>query len=31
MHEDERAPYDPMPHGPPEVGVGPWEGELAGG
>ena len=26
MHEDERAPYDPMPHGPPEVGVGPWEG-----
>jgi tRNA G18 (ribose-2'-O)-methylase SpoU len=26
MHE-ERAPYDPMPHGPPEVGVGPWEGE----
>jgi tRNA G18 (ribose-2'-O)-methylase SpoU len=25
-HEGERAPYDPMPHGPPEVGVGPWEG-----
>ena len=23
---EERAPYDPMPHGPPEVGVGPWEG-----
>ncbi len=21
---DERAPYDPMPHGPDEVGVGPW-------
>lgn len=21
-----RAPYDPMPHGPAEVGVGPWEG-----
>ena len=21
------APYDPMPHGPPEVGVGPWPGE----
>lgn len=21
-----RAPYDPMPHGPPEVGVGPWQG-----
>ena len=32
MHEDERAPYDPMPHGPPEVGRravgGAWpEGE----
>ena len=24
--DDERAPYDPMPHGPSEVGVGPWEG-----
>ena len=24
----ERAPYDPMPHGPPEVGVGPWVGPL---
>ena len=23
---DQRAPYDPMPHGPVEVGVGPWEG-----
>lgn len=23
---DERAPYDPMPHGTAEVGVGPWEG-----
>ena len=23
----QRAPYDPMPHGPIEVGVGPWEGE----
>ena len=23
---EERAPYDPMPHGPAEVGVGPWEG-----
>jgi hypothetical protein len=21
-----RAPYDPMPHGPEEVGVGPWQG-----
>jgi tRNA G18 (ribose-2'-O)-methylase SpoU len=20
------APYDPMPHGPPEIGVGPWVG-----
>ena len=26
MGEDERAPYDPMPHGPEEVGVGPWPG-----
>jgi tRNA G18 (ribose-2'-O)-methylase SpoU len=25
MH-DERAPYDPMPHGPAEVGLGPWQG-----
>jgi tRNA G18 (ribose-2'-O)-methylase SpoU len=24
--EEGRAPYDPMPHGPAEVGVGPWEG-----
>jgi tRNA G18 (ribose-2'-O)-methylase SpoU len=24
---DRRAPYDPMPHGPAEVGVGPWPGE----
>jgi tRNA G18 (ribose-2'-O)-methylase SpoU len=24
--EEARAPYDPMPHGPAEVGVGPWEG-----
>ena len=24
--EVERAPYDPMPYGPDEVGVGPWEG-----
>jgi tRNA G18 (ribose-2'-O)-methylase SpoU len=24
--EQERAPYDPMPHGAPEVGVGPWAG-----
>jgi tRNA G18 (ribose-2'-O)-methylase SpoU len=29
MSEDyglERAPYDPMPYGPDEVGVGPWPG-----
>jgi tRNA G18 (ribose-2'-O)-methylase SpoU len=25
--DDERAPYDPMPHGPPEVGVGSWVGQ----
>lgn len=25
-HPEGRAPYDPMPHGPPEVGVGPWPG-----
>ena len=24
--EEERAPYDPMPYGQPEVGVGPWQG-----
>ncbi len=24
--EEQRAPYDPMPHGPVEVGVGPWPG-----
>jgi tRNA G18 (ribose-2'-O)-methylase SpoU len=24
--EERRAPYDPMPHGPAEVGVGPWVG-----
>jgi tRNA G18 (ribose-2'-O)-methylase SpoU len=24
--EEPRAPYDPMPHGPAEVGVGPWVG-----
>ena len=27
MSHEERAPYDPMPHGPAEVGVGPWPGE----
>ncbi len=29
--EDRRAPYDPMPHGPAEVGVGPWAGPLPTG
>ena len=24
--QDRRAPYDPMPYGPDEVGVGPWPG-----
>jgi len=24
--EEPRAPYDPMPHGQPEIGVGPWDG-----
>jgi tRNA G18 (ribose-2'-O)-methylase SpoU len=28
---DARAPYDPMPHGPAEVGVGPWPGEWPSG
>jgi tRNA G18 (ribose-2'-O)-methylase SpoU len=25
-HDAARAPYDPMPHGPVEIGVGPWPG-----
>ncbi len=29
--DDRNAPYDPMPHGPAEVGVGPWEGPLPSG
>jgi len=29
--DDERAPYDPMPHGPAEVGVGPWPGAWPAG
>ena len=29
--EEPRAPYDPMPHGPAEIGVGPWEGPLPTG
>jgi tRNA G18 (ribose-2'-O)-methylase SpoU len=28
---ERRAPYDPMPHGPAEVGVGPWPGEWPTG
>jgi tRNA G18 (ribose-2'-O)-methylase SpoU len=31
VDEEERAPYDPMPHGPDEVGVGPWPGEWPEG
>ncbi len=31
MNSDRRAPYDPMPHGPAEVGVGPWQGEWPTG
>jgi tRNA G18 (ribose-2'-O)-methylase SpoU len=26
VDDERRAPYDPMPHGPAEVGVGPWQG-----
>ena len=29
--QEGRAPYDPMPHGPAEVGVGPWQGEWPAG
>ncbi len=29
--EQRRAPYDPMPHGPDEVGVGPWVGDWPTG
>ena len=29
--QQRRAPYDPMPHGPAEVGVGPWPGEWPTG
>jgi tRNA G18 (ribose-2'-O)-methylase SpoU len=31
VENDRRAPYDPMPHGPAEVGVGPWVGEWPQG
>jgi tRNA G18 (ribose-2'-O)-methylase SpoU len=26
VEDEQRAPYDPMPHGPDQVGVGPWQG-----
>jgi tRNA G18 (ribose-2'-O)-methylase SpoU len=29
--DEERAPYDPMPHGPQEIGVGPWQGPWPDG
>ncbi|MGL5810098.1 MAG: TrmH family RNA methyltransferase [Nocardioides sp.] len=29
--DDQRAPYDPMPYGPTEPGVGPWPGEWPAG
>jgi tRNA G18 (ribose-2'-O)-methylase SpoU len=29
VDEEQRAPYDPMPYGPDEVGVGPWPGGEA--
>ena len=28
---ESRAPYDPMPHGPAEVGLGPWPGPWPSG
>jgi tRNA G18 (ribose-2'-O)-methylase SpoU len=31
MEHDPRAPYDPMPYGPEEVGVGPWVGAYPEG
>jgi tRNA G18 (ribose-2'-O)-methylase SpoU len=31
MDDEQRAPYDPMPHGPDEVGVGQWPGEWPTG
>ena len=30
-HDERRAAYDPMPHGPAEVGVGPWVGDRPEG
>ena len=29
--EEERAPYDPMPYGQTDVGLGPWEGDWPTG
>jgi tRNA G18 (ribose-2'-O)-methylase SpoU len=29
--DEERAPYDPMPYGPDEIGVGPWLGKWPTG
>ncbi len=31
MEDEPRAPYDPLPFGPPEVGVGRWRGPLPEG
>ncbi len=31
MSDEQRAPYDPMPHGPEEIGVGPWVGPAPKG
>ncbi len=31
LPDEQRAPYDPMPHGPVEIGVGPWPGERPAG
>jgi tRNA G18 (ribose-2'-O)-methylase SpoU len=31
VRDDERAPYDPMPYGSAQVGVGPWQGDWPTG
>jgi tRNA G18 (ribose-2'-O)-methylase SpoU len=31
VDDEARAPYDPMPHGPDEIGVGPWPGQWPTG
>ena len=31
MDDEQRAPYDPMQHGPAEVGLGPWDGPWPDG